>query len=89
MRLFYSERFHRAYGELDNNQAESVKKALRLLTSNPRHPSLRVKKIQGTTDIWEARASRSLRLTFEMHGDLILLRNVGAHDETQSTREME
>jgi mRNA-degrading endonuclease RelE of RelBE toxin-antitoxin system len=82
MRLFYTERFQRAYAELDDPQSELVKKALRLLTSNPRHPSLRVKKVQGTADIWEARASRSLRLTFEMRDDVILLRNVGAHDET-------
>lgn len=82
MRLFYSARFQRAYAELDDEQVELAKKALRLLTSNPRHPSLRVKKMQGTADIWEARASRSLRLTFEMRGDVILLRNVGAHDET-------
>lgn len=55
MRLFYSERFQHAYGELYDEEVESVKKALRLLTSNPRHPSPRVKKIQGTTDIWDAR----------------------------------
>ncbi len=82
MRLFYTERYQRAYADLDDEQAELVKKALRLLASDPRHPSLRVKKMQGTVDIWEARASRSLRLTFELHGDGILLRNVGAHDET-------
>ena len=82
MRLFYSARFQRAYADLDDEQVELAKKALRLLTSNPRHPSLRVKKMQGTADIWEARASRSLRLTFEMRGDVILLRNVGAHNET-------
>jgi len=82
MRLFYSARFQRAYAALDDEQVELAKKALRLLTSNPRHPSLRLKKMQGTADIWEARASRSLRLTFEMRGDVILLRNVGAHNET-------
>jgi mRNA-degrading endonuclease RelE of RelBE toxin-antitoxin system len=82
MRLFCTERFQRAYAELDDPQSESVKKALRLLTSTPRHPSLRVRKMQGTTDIWEARASRSLRLTLEMRDDVILLWNVGAPDET-------
>jgi mRNA interferase RelE/StbE len=42
---------------------------------------LRVKKAQGTSDIWEARASHSLRLTFEVHEDLLILRNVGPHDQ--------
>ena len=82
MRLFYAERFQRAYADLDDAQAEVVTKALRLLTANPRHPSLRLKKLQGTTDIREARANRSLRLTFELRGEVILWRNVGAHDET-------
>jgi len=82
MRLQYTNRFQSAYNDLTDDDAERVKKALRLLVENPRHPSLRVKRIQGTDHIWEASASLSIRLTFEMHGDLIVLRNVGAHDET-------
>jgi hypothetical protein len=38
--------------------------------------------MQGTTGIWEARPSRSLRLTFDMRDDVMVLRNVGAHGET-------
>ena len=82
MRFEYTDRFQRAYNDLTDQDAERVKKALRLLVENPRHPGLRVKRVQGTDRIWEARASLSIRLTFEMHGDLIVLRNVGAHDET-------
>ncbi len=82
MRLQYTNRFQRAYNDLTDRDAEHVKKALRLLVENPRHPSLRVKKVQGTDSIWEASASLSIRLTFEMHGDLVILRNVGPHDET-------
>jgi mRNA interferase RelE/StbE len=82
MRLDYTDRFQRAYNDLTDQDAERVKKALRLLVENPRHPSLHVKRVQGTDRIWEARASLSIRLTFEMQGDLIVLRNVGAHDET-------
>ena len=82
MRLEYTDRFQRAYNDLTDRDAERVKKALRLLVENPRHPSLRVKRMQGTDQIWEAGASLSIRLTFEIHGDLIVLRNVGAHDET-------
>jgi mRNA-degrading endonuclease YafQ of YafQ-DinJ toxin-antitoxin module len=82
MRLQYTNRFQRAYNDLTDDDAERVKKALRLLVENPRSPSLRVKRIQGTDHIWEASASLSIRLTCEMHGDLIVLRNVGAHDET-------
>jgi mRNA interferase RelE/StbE len=82
MRLEDTDRFQQAYNDLTDQDAERVKKALRWLVENPRHPSLRVKRVQGTDRIWEARASLSIRLTFEMHGELIVLRNVGVHDET-------
>jgi mRNA-degrading endonuclease YafQ of YafQ-DinJ toxin-antitoxin module len=38
--------------------------------------------MQGTENIWEARVSRSLRITFQIEGDKIILRNIGCHDET-------
>ena len=38
--------------------------------------------MQGVEHIWEARVSRSLRMTFEIEGDTIVLRNIGRHDET-------
>ena len=82
MRFEYTDHFQRAYNDLTDQDAERVKRAPRLLVENPRHPSLRVKRVQGTDRIWEARASLSIRLTFEMQGNWIVLRNVGAHDET-------
>jgi hypothetical protein len=34
----------------------------------------------GTGNLWEARSSKTIRMTFEMQGSVILLRNVGEHD---------
>ena len=82
MRLQYTDRFQRAYSDLTDDNAERVKRALRLLADNPRHPGLRVKRVQGTDRIWEARAGLSARITFGIEGEGIILRNVGAHDET-------
>jgi len=79
--LQYTHRFERAYVSLEADDAARVAKALHLLAGNMRQPGLRVKKVQGTRDIWEARASQSLRLTFEIHEDLLILRNVGPHDK--------
>ncbi len=81
MRLALTNRFKRAYQELNSEEQALADKALRLLVENLRHPSLRVKKIKGTEGIWEARVSRSIRLTFEVHGDLLMLRTIGRHDE--------
>ena len=82
MRIARTERFKAAYMELTPSNQQRAQKAIRLLLENPRHPGLRVKRIKGTEGIWEARVSRSICMTFEVHGDLIVLRNIGRHDKT-------
>ena len=81
MRLAITDRFRQVYQELTAEEQALADKALRLLADNLRHPSLQVKKIKGTEGIWEARASRSIRLTFQVHGDLLVLRTIGQRDE--------
>ena len=54
-------------------------KAIRLLAANPRHPSLRVKKMKGTAGIWEASVTMSYRFTFNWEADVITLRRIGTH----------
>ena len=44
-----------------------------------KHPYLETKKLKGTNFIWEARASKSSRITFNLKGKLIILRTVGEH----------
>jgi len=81
MRLVLTERFRRAYRSLSSEDRKRVQKALRLMAEDLRYPGLRVKRVQGTTGIWEARASRSIRLTFQVEGTDLILRNVGQHDD--------
>jgi hypothetical protein len=55
-----------------------------LLTDNPRHPSLQLKKIKGTVrpNVYECRLDRSWRVILEEVGDMTFdLLYVGAHDE--------
>ena len=75
-------RFKRAAKRLSAQNHERLAKALFLYEENPSHPSLGVKRIQGTKDIWEGRASDSVRFTFQKIDGGILLRNVGPHDAT-------
>ena len=82
MRLVLTNRFKKAYQSLAVDDQGRVMKAIRLMSGNLRHPSLRVKRIKGTRGIWEARASKSLRITFETEGDALFFRNVGHHDQT-------
>jgi mRNA interferase RelE/StbE len=75
-----SERFKRAYRRLEPRDRERVKKALAQLLADRTHPGLRVKRVQGTDRIWEMRAGRDIRITFEVEEDVYVLRNVGHHD---------
>ncbi len=75
-------RFKKAYRKLPPDIQKKVRKALRLLADNPRHPSLRTKPIQGAAGIYEARVDRNYRMTYErLPGDIVRVRVVGKHDE--------
>lgn len=60
-------------------QAQTVG-SLRRLAENPRHPSLRIKKIQGTKGIWEGSITMSYRFTFHYEERFVVLRRIGTHD---------
>ncbi|MFH1857258.1 MAG: hypothetical protein ABH836_08585 [Candidatus Omnitrophota bacterium] len=79
-KFVYLPRFKRDYKKLSVSVQEKVKKALFLMEKDFMYPSLQVKKIKGTKDIWEARVSKSIRLTFNFEEDVVIFRTVGEHD---------
>jgi mRNA-degrading endonuclease RelE of RelBE toxin-antitoxin system len=81
MQIGRTERFKKAWKRLPETDKKSARKAIFNLAVNINYPSLRVKKVQGTSTIWEARVSLRTRITFEMSSDKIILRNIGQHDE--------
>ena len=81
MKIARTARFKKAWKQLNEVEKALARKAIKNLAVDIRYPALRVKKVKGTEYIWEARASRSLRMTFQIEGDTILLRNIGRHDE--------
>ncbi|MFH1087222.1 MAG: hypothetical protein V1737_01385 [Chloroflexota bacterium] len=80
MQVLFTEQFEEALAKLTPAEKRSVQKALALLGDNPRYPGLRVKKMEGRAEVWETRPSRRLRMTFEMAGETLTMRNVGEHD---------
>jgi mRNA interferase RelE/StbE len=84
VKLARTARFKKAWQQLAKGEKALARKAITNMARDIRYPALRVKKIKGVEDIWEARASLSLRITFQIEGDTIILRNVGRHDETES-----
>ena len=75
-------RFKRAAKKLTTEDRDRLDKALLRYEQDPLHPSLAVKRVQGTKGIWEGRTSDALRFTFEKIEGGSLLRNVGRHDPT-------
>ncbi len=81
MKITRTARFKKAWQQLAKGEKSLVRKAITNLALDIRYPALRVKKIKGVENIWEARVSLSLRMTFQIEGNTILLRNIGRHDE--------
>lgn len=82
MNVYYTELFEQKVRELPLEIKKALRAKLDLMIENPRHPSLRVKKIKGQTGIFEASITMSVRLTWQYSEEGILLRNIGEHDQT-------
>lgn len=82
MNLVYTARFAEAASRLPKEARAKLPKALKLLADDPRHPSLQSKKIHGTSEreIYEARLDQAIRFTFQIEGDVLVLRNIDSHD---------
>jgi mRNA-degrading endonuclease YafQ of YafQ-DinJ toxin-antitoxin module len=69
--LDFTDTFLETFGSRDFTAAErrAIRKALRLLDTDERHPSLRVHQLEGDlAGLWSASASEVLRLTFVRTG---------------------
>jgi mRNA interferase RelE/StbE len=82
MKFYYSNLFREKVQLLDPNTKKALKNKLELMDQNLKHPSLRTKKIKGSSDIYEASVTTSCRMTWQYYKDGILLRNIGEHDKT-------
>lgn len=82
--LKISDVFAESANRLPKDAKAKLFKVFMLLTNNPRHPSLQLKKIQGSfrSDIYECRVDRFWRLVVQdLGGKIFQLVYVGAHDE--------
>ena len=76
----FSNRFRKDYRALSKDIRESFDIKLPLFLDNPRHPSLRVKRLVGTADRWEGSVTMNYRFTFQLAEGKVLFRRIGAHD---------
>ena len=80
MKILFTKTFVRNYRKLPKDIQDAVDKQLELLMSDPRHPSLNIKKMNDPRNIWEGRVTISYRFTFQMEDDTFIMRKVGTHD---------
>ncbi len=80
MKIQTTRPFDRDYASLPEDIKQRVDKQISQLMRDPRHPSLRLKKMRGTADIWEVRVSRGYRVTLQIAASTYILRRVGGHD---------
>jgi mRNA interferase RelE/StbE len=84
MKLFLTRSFEKDYERLPLRIQKHLDSQILRLLENPRHASLRTKKIKGTALIWEGQVTRSYRFTFQIQGDTYILRRVGTHEILKS-----
>ncbi len=80
MQISRTEKFKKSYKKLPEEIKKAAQKQFLLLLSDPSHPSLNVKKMKGLAGIWEARVTTGYRFTFQVEGEMYILRNIGTHD---------
>ena len=76
----FSKRFKKEYNNLPKEIQKAFDEKLSLFLKQTSHPSLRVKRIQGTKNRWEGSITMKYRFTFEFLKDGVLFRAICTHD---------
>ena len=79
MKLLYSQHFFRSYEAAPAQIQRAFDKQALLLTQNLRHPSLRAKKYDESTGMWQARITRDWRFYFTIEGNAYHLHELKPH----------
>ncbi len=80
-RITATERFTKSFKKLTENEKKILKSKLEILKTNPMHPSLRTKRIQGVKDLFECSVNMDLRIIWYYDGNkIIVLLDVGHHN---------
>lgn len=85
MKINYSPKFIKNFKKLNKLDQDAFEKQMRKFLNKPTppfQPSLRIKRVQKTDNIFEMTITMRIRMTWEFTEDGILLRNIGEHDKT-------
>lgn len=65
--------------KLSKDEQKQAGKILRFLADNPKHNSLQIHRIKGTS-FWEVYVNKDIRVIFEQNSDTLILHAIGHHD---------
>lgn len=85
MNFFFSSGYVKAYRKIIKKKPhlhKKVKEKLRILKQNPRHPSLKLHKLEsGPYKNWSISIEKDIRILFSYVKNGIVLVDIGKHDE--------
>ena len=76
----FSRRFKKEYNRIPKEIQKAFDQKLQLFLQDISHPSLRVKRIEGTKDRWEGSVTMKYRFTFQFSENTLIFRTIGTHD---------
>lgn len=79
MRYSFTKRFIRSYHDFSSDIQLKFDKQLGFLLQDLKHPSLKAKKYDEETSIWQARVDRSVRFYFLIEEDVYILLDIKHH----------
>jgi len=80
-----TKKFDKQFKALDKETIKQAKKVIEIFMSDPSHPSLRFKKLQGTDNFSEISVNMSVRIIVEIYSEgkdqINVFYIIGTHDE--------
>ena len=74
-------RFWDAYADLPERIKRRARKTYELFEQNPRHPSLRLKKVHGSRPIYSVRITRDYRAVGIQKDESVIWFWIGSHED--------
>jgi hypothetical protein len=76
-----TKKFWRLFSDLPADVQENARRAYLLFQSNPAHPSLQFKKLEGEDDVYSARIGLGYRALAVMKKDSVIWYWIGSHSD--------
>ena len=79
MNAHFTQRLLKVYSKAPPEVQRAFDKQVNLLLADPHHPSLRTKKFEEATGLWQARINRDWRFYFTIAGDTYTIVEMTSH----------